>query len=72
MASKSKVKGPDNFVEVLLHGGPKDGETLRMDRRIMPPRIRFGFPEWCNYKKVSDSLYEFYDEPWEPIAIFSY
>lgn len=54
-----------NAILVLLRGGPRDGERIQLTK-YAPNRIRFAWPEWCNYYRVGDSLvYEYDNErPW--------
>lgn len=66
--AKKVNQSDSSMLEVKFIGGPADGRLLRMDKYMMPPRVRFAFPEWCNYYRVGDSfVYEWKDIPWVPV-----
>lgn len=57
-AEKKKDKPNKNAQLVVLEGGPRNGEKLRI-AKPGPEHMRLAFPEWCTYRKVVEGRYEY-------------
>lgn len=69
MAAKKKKSKGSSSATITLKGGPKDGESGTVNAAAIPPRIRYAWPEWCNYYRQGDSLLYQYDMETEWVTL---
>lgn len=64
----AKAKKDDNKLTIHFRGGPRDGQTMVVDKNRVPERMRLALPEWANYYRVDDTdVFEYRDIPWVPL-----